>query len=73
MRKNDTIPSSSRTHQEAPGPRGDLKLDDAHNVPHDPLHFLLTLTRQYGDLVQDPSAYGPVYLVNHPDYIGRVL
>lgn len=39
----------------------------------DPLSFLLQITRDYGDVVQFPTAFGPLYLVNHPDYIRAVL
>lgn len=45
----------------------------ARDACHDPLQFLLSLTSQYGDVVSYQSAYGPVYLVNHPDHIGYVL
>jgi cytochrome P450 len=56
-----------------------LKVPPGPSVPiapdafQDPLHFLLDLTRAYGDMVRYPTAYGPVYLVNHPDYVGYVL
>jgi len=39
----------------------------------DPLRFLLELTRQYGDLVFLRFLGWPVYLVNHPEDIKRVL
>jgi cytochrome P450 len=39
----------------------------------DPLSFLLQITRNHGDVVQFPTAFGPLYLVNHPDYIRTVL
>ena len=38
----------------------------------DPLEILLELT-QMGDIVPYQTAYGPAYLVNHPDYIEQVL
>ena len=52
-----------------PGPSGIL-LSEASR---DPLRFLLQLTREYGDVVQFPTAFGPLYLVNHPDDIRAVL
>ncbi len=33
----------------------------------------MNLTRRYGDLVRYETAYGPTYLVNHPDDIAYVL
>jgi len=39
----------------------------------DPLRFLLELTRRYGDLVFLRFLAWPVYLVNHPADIKRVL
>ena len=38
-----------------------------------PLSFFLTLTRTYGDIVCYRAAPEPAYLVNHPDYVRRVL
>lgn len=52
-----------------PSPSGIL-LSEASR---DPLRFLLQLTREYGDVVQFPTAFGPLYLVNHPDHIRAVL
>ena len=39
----------------------------------DPLKFYLGLTSQYGDIVCYRPAPDPAYLINHPDYIRRVL
>jgi cytochrome P450 len=47
--------------------------DLVFRVARDPLSFLLQVTRDYGDVVQFPTAFGPLYLVNHPDYIRAVL
>jgi len=59
----------STADRSPPGPSG---IKSAGDVV-DPLRFLLHLTREYGDVVQYPSAYGPVYLINHPDHVGRIL
>jgi cytochrome P450 len=39
----------------------------------DPLSFLLQISQDYGDVVQFPTAFGALYLVNHPEYIRTVL
>jgi len=52
-----------------PGPSGALPPE----ASGDPLRFLLQLTREFGDVVQFPTVFGPLYLVNHPDYIRAVL
>lgn len=38
-----------------------------------PLQFIAMLTKEYGDIVQFPLLNMPVVLLNHPDYIKRVL
>jgi cytochrome P450 len=45
----------------------------ASGVGHDPLPFLLRITRDYGDVVQFPTAFGQFCLVNHPDQVRTVL
>lgn len=57
-------------HKAAPSPT-DVWLQRARNKG--PLSFLLTLTQEYGDVVQYSSAYGPIHLVNHPHYVGHVF
>ncbi len=39
----------------------------------DPLGFLSTLVRQYGDIVQFRLLHLPVVVINHPDFIRQVL
>jgi cytochrome P450 len=52
-------------------PKNDLPHKGARHS--DALGFLLRLTRGRDDVVQYQSPYGAVYLINHPDYVGRVL
>jgi cytochrome P450 len=52
-----------------PGPAGTVPSSDLA----DPLRFILSLAREYGDIAQFPTAFGPVYLVNHPDYIRDIF
>jgi cytochrome P450 len=61
--------STSTTAKSAPGPSGTLSSGDVS----DPLRFLLQLSREYGDVARYHTAYGEVYLINHPDLIGRAL
>ncbi|MGH7830051.1 MAG: cytochrome P450 [Candidatus Binatia bacterium] len=52
-----------------PGPSGTIPSGDLAK----PLQFILSLAREYGDVAQFPTAFGPVYLVNHPDYIRDIF
>ena len=54
-----------------PGPTGVLQLGESEQ--DDPVHFMLALTRTYGDVVRYETPYGLTYLVNHPDLISHVL
>ena len=56
------------TRKLPPSPRGSTR-----EQVRDPLSFFLTLTRTYGDVVCYRAAPEPAYLVNHPDYVRRVL
>jgi cytochrome P450 len=56
-----------------PGPRGVFQANSAHQLQHDPLGFLQTLVREYGDVVRFRFYLYPIYLVNQPDAIKRVL
>ncbi len=38
-----------------------------------PLQFIESLAKEYGDIVQFPLLNMPIVLLNHPDYIKRVL
>ncbi|HWO43958.1 MAG TPA: cytochrome P450 [Candidatus Eisenbacteria bacterium] len=63
----DALPSTSRTAP--PGVPREL----VSRAARDPLAFLLRITREYGDVAQFPTAFGPLYLVNHPEYVRAVL
>ena len=54
-----------------PGPLGILQVGD--NEQDDPIHFMLGITRQYGDIVRYETPYGLTYLVNNPDLISHVM
>jgi cytochrome P450 len=45
----------------------------SREIFRDPLSFFLTLSREKGDVARYRSAPELAYLVNHPDYIKRVL
>jgi cytochrome P450 len=65
-------PSRSRTasgvRRLPPTPTGNLR-----ELVRDPLRFYMGMTSQYGDIVCYRPAPDPAYLINHPDYIRRVL
>jgi cytochrome P450 len=55
-----------------PETRDDLRADDAHDVQHNPLEFLMSLSKR-GDVVPYVTPYGHVHLINHPDHIRHIL
>lgn len=57
----------------APGPLGPQMLRAFSAIRADPLQFLVTTWRQYGDVVQFPIPRPPSYLVNDPEGVRRVL
>lgn len=57
----------------APGPLGPQMMRSFPAIRRDPLHFLESTWRQYGDVVQFPIPRPPTYLVNDPDGVRRVL
>jgi cytochrome P450 len=61
-----------RSHR-PPGPPALGMLGTMRALQRNPLRFLLELTRQYGDLVFLRFLAWPVYIVNHPADIKRVL
>ncbi|MGH7824576.1 MAG: cytochrome P450 [Candidatus Binatia bacterium] len=69
MDKQSLTPLNPSLLKAPPGPSAPLSPD----AFKDPLQFLLSLNRDYGDVAQFPSAYGPVYLVNHPDFIRDIF
>lgn len=46
---------------------------NVRELVRDPLGFFLTLTREYGDIVQYRATVEPAYLINRPGYIKHVL
>jgi cytochrome P450 len=63
--------SPEPTH--APGPRPDYPGAHLLAMRRDPLGFLTTLARDYGDVVRVRLGTQHVYLLNHPDHIRDVL
>jgi cytochrome P450 len=57
----------------APGPHGHFLLGSTRDIQRDPLHFGLTVTQLYGDIVRIRFLFWPAYLVTHPDGIKHVL
>jgi cytochrome P450 len=67
------VPASPRVLRLPPGPRGLLQVHSAHRLQRDPLGFLQMLAREYGDVVRFRFYLYPLYFINHPDAIKRVL
>lgn len=57
----------------APGPLGPQMLRAFGPIRHNPLQYLDSVWREYGDVVQFPIPRPPSYLVNDPDGVRRVL
>ncbi len=55
------------------GPKGHFLIGNLLEFDRDPLKFLLRCTREYGDVVYLSALGVPLYLINHPDMIERVL
>lgn len=53
-----------------PGPADDLTVQE---IRREPLHFIMRVTAQYGDIVRYSADGWPATLINHPDYIKHVL
>ncbi len=56
-----------------PGPSPRELLPRIPEIQKDALGFLLSLSRQYGDLAYFSAGSLPVYIVNHPDGVKHVL
>src|ERR1700674_819113 len=56
-----------------PGPSPNSRSGSFKNYSRDPLAFLPSLAREYGDIVTMRFYSFRVYYVNHPDYIEEVL
>jgi cytochrome P450 len=57
----------------APGPLGPDMLRALRAIRADPLEYLASAWREYGDVVQFPIPRPPSYLVNDPDAVWQVL
>lgn len=57
----------------APGPLGPQMLRAFGAIRANPLDYLMTVWREYGDVVQFPIPRPPSYLINDPDGVRRVL
>lgn len=57
----------------APGPLGPQMLRAFGAIRRDPLQYLASVWREYGDVVQFPIPRPPSYLVNDPEGVRRVL
>ncbi len=57
----------------APGPLGPDMLRAVSVIRRNPLEYLMSAWREYGDVVQFPIPRPPSYLVNDPDGVRRVL
>ena len=72
---NSTARESGRLTRRAdpPGPRRRVPALNALRMGRDPLAFLTTLTREYGDIARVPLGPETLYLFNHPDLVRDVL
>jgi cytochrome P450 len=61
----------SRTYP--PGPKGALPGLSFLSFTRDPLGFLTSVTREFGDVVYFSGVSQDFYLLNHPDYVKDVL
>lgn len=57
----------------APGPLGPDMLRAISAIRANPVDYLMTVWRRYGDVVQFPIPRPPSYLVNDPEAVRRVL
>ncbi len=68
-----TLTAHPPARAQAPGPRGFPVVGVIPFLIRDNLGFTLRMARDYGDVVHYRVGQNPVYLVNHPDAIKRVL
>ncbi len=70
---NSILPTSTPTHNAAPGPYGYALLGVLPKLLQNPLQFLLTTADQYGDVVYLGLGALQTYLVTHPNHVKYVL
>lgn len=61
------------SHPDVPGPQGQALQETLQALRQDPLATMLTLQRQYGDVVCLRTSPHLVYLLSHPDAVQHVL
>lgn len=73
MTRGQTPTSFLGTPATAPGPRGPDMLTAIGAIRHDPLAYVASTWRRWGDIVQFPIPRPPTYLVNDPASVRHVL
>jgi cytochrome P450 len=70
-----TVPDYASAHPAPlpPGPKGWPLIGSAPQFGRDPLGFLLTCARTYGDVVRLKFGRQSAYMLNHPDQLEEVL
>jgi cytochrome P450 len=56
-----------------PGPRGTPLIGNAREFAQEPLAYLQSCARDYGDIMQISLGTTPIYMLSHPDLIEHVL
>lgn len=70
----DARPAAARPARKTPpGPRGNPILGMTLDLARDPLRFLLSVSRRYGEVVRYRFLFHPTYFVNQPAAVKRVL
>jgi cytochrome P450 len=57
----------------APGPEGRRLVGVLPDVKRDPIHYLMKIAQDYGDVVCLPVGPAKVYMLTSPRYVGHVL
>jgi cytochrome P450 len=68
--RGDTPPV---TDELPPGPDGIPVVGNYLAFVRDPFEFMTSTAREYGDIAAWEELDGPIYQLNHPDYVERVL
>lgn len=61
------------TDRVVPGPKGKFFVGCAKEISEDRIAFLMSISRQYGELVRFTIFGQPVHLVTKPDYVKEIL
>jgi cytochrome P450/NAD(P)-dependent dehydrogenase (short-subunit alcohol dehydrogenase family) len=69
---NKTV-ATNKANRQAPGPRGNLLLGNLAAYKRDPIDMLLSLRRDYGDVVRNRLGPFVTFALAHPDHIQYVL